>query len=132
MDRHLRSWIFAGIGFSLLVNMVLVFAIVLTRPVREAVGQTAEGGSSLMLGTEKTAESPVCFVLDPASKHLTVYKVDTAGCLQLTSSRDITYDLKLKDNHFPNGQIQGRKTTLPTVKAVQDAITKSTKDTKEE
>lgn len=127
MDRQIRSWIIAGIGFSLLVNVVLVAALVLLKPVREAVGQTAEGGEGLMLGTEKTAESPVCFILDPKTRHLLAYKMDTAGCLQLTSSRDITYDLKLKDNHFPNGQSAGRKTTLPAVKLVQDAITKSEK-----
>jgi hypothetical protein len=127
MDRQLRSWIIAGIAFSILTNLVLVTAVIVLRPVQVAVGQTAEGGNTMMLGTEKIAESPVCFILDPGAKHLAVYKVDTAGCLQLTSSRDIGFDLKLSDSHFPNGQAQGPKTTLPKAKDVQSAISRSEK-----
>jgi hypothetical protein len=122
MDRRTRSWIAVGVGLSIGFNLFLAALVLLGRPAREAVGQTAEGSNSLMLGTEKTAESPVCFVLDPKEKHLMVYKVDTAGQLSLTASRDIQWDLKVVDAHFPNGMVKGKLTTQPSVSMVKSGV----------
>lgn len=121
MDRRTLSWIAVSVGLSLGFNLFLAALVLLGRPAREAVGQTAEGSDSLMLGTEKTAESPVCFVLDPKTKHLVVYKIDSSGQLSLTASRDIRFDLLLPDSHFPNGMNRGRLTTQPPVKLIKDA-----------
>ena len=125
MDRRTRSWIAVGVGLSLGFNLFLAVLVLLGRPAREAVGQTAEGSDALMLGTEKSAESPVCFILDPKEKHLMVYKVDTAGQLSLTASRDIQYDLKITDAHFPNGMVKGKLTTQPSVLSVKAALNAS-------
>ncbi len=108
---------------SLIANAVLIAVLLSGRSAPPLFGQTANGGGRFILGTEKAGEVPVCFVLDNEKPELLVYRIDPQGQLQLTNAREITCDIKLRDNFFSPQTVQklpGK--TAPPVKAVCDAV----------
>src|SRR5262249_25266537 len=116
------------LAFALLLalgaNAFLAVLLAGARPLPTAAGQTASEGKPFVMGTEKTADGlPVCFVLSGDPPHLLVYRVDNAGLLTLSSSRDIHCDLKLPDQHSARGVGPGTR-TAPPVAAVCAAVDK--------
>jgi hypothetical protein len=102
------------VGFSLLANTALLTVFLLQRGAAPAFGQTADGGGRFSLGTEKAADqSPICFVISDGEPQLLVYRVDPAGQLQLTNSREITWGPEAQGQLLPRRQLPPRPCAPP-------------------
>jgi len=110
------------IAVTSLTNLALVAAVLWGRPAPFALAQTSGAGGGFVLGTEHASDGPVCFVLRGEKPHLLLYKSDSQGQLQLTSSRSIDCDLLLTDNFFARGAVKGALRTQPPVKEICAAV----------
>jgi hypothetical protein len=122
MSSFLGLCLFAALALNGLLALSLAASV---RSAPSAFGQTSSAGGTMVLGTEKAPDqAPVCFVLSADPPHLLVYRVDNAGQLYLTASRDIHCDLQLKDRHLPfsGGPASPTRPPVPAVcKAVGDS-----------
>lgn len=123
MSRIQNGRLLAVLGVSLSLNLVLLTLFLSGGAPPRAFGQATSAGGAFLMATEQSADQlPVCFVLDTVSRRLLVYRVDARSQLQLTNAREIKCDLRLIDNHMPQGQASGKSRTAPPVAQVCDAI----------